>query len=261
MGGRFCGRPLETSRSQTGQVDGATNAPPAGARQASFHRGNRLCPEPDQSVATCPLCAAPGASAYHRDRVRRYYRCRRCALVFVAPDAWVDRATEKARYDQHQNDPSDPRYRRFLSRLTDPLLAKLTPGTVGLDFGSGPGPALPQMLEAAGLRVCLYDPFYAPDNSVWTRQYGFIAASEVVEHLREPAAEFDRLFAALEPGGWLGVMTKWVEDRDRFAGWRYIRDQTHIAFFCPETLRWVSYHWGMPVEFPAVDVALFRKPG
>ena len=135
----------------------------------------------------------------------------------------------------------------------------MTRGTVGLDFGSGPGPALPQMLEAAGLRVRLYDPFYAPDPSVWNRRYGFIAASEVVEHLRDPAAEFDRLFAALELGGWLVVMTKWVTDYESFARWRYIRDRTHIVFYCPETLRWVSERWGAPVEFAAPDVALFRR--
>jgi hypothetical protein len=210
---------------------------------------------------TCPLCAGSGARLYHRDRVRSYYRCRRCALVFVPREVWLDGAAEKARYDQHQNDPADFRYRRFLARLTDPLRRRVTPGTAGLDFGSGPGPALPEMLKAVGLRVRLYDPIYAPDPSVWTRRYGFIAASEVVEHMRDPAAEFDRLFTALEPGGWLGVMTKWVTDREHFASWRYTRDRTHIAFFCPETLRWVSDHWGAPVEFPAADVALFRKPG
>jgi len=117
------------------------------------------------------------------------------------------------------------------------------------------------MLEAAGLQVRLYDPFYAADESVWARQYGFIAASEVVEHLRDPATEFERLFAALEPAGWLGVMTKWVGDHENFVTWRYIRDPTHIAFYCPETLRWISDRWGAPVEFAAPDVALFRKSG
>ena len=34
----------------------------------------------------------------------------------------VDRQNEKARYDQHRNDPSDPRYRQFLSRLANPVI-------------------------------------------------------------------------------------------------------------------------------------------
>ena len=215
-------------------------------------------PGPSETSA-CPLCGEPEARLYHRDRARTYQRCRRCALVFVSPSEWLDRAEERARYDQHQNDPADERYRGFLAQLANPLLERVKAGTAGLDFGSGPGPALPQMLEAAGLRVRLYDPFYAPDRSVWTRQYGFIAASEVVEHFRDPAAEFDRLFAALEVGGWLAVMTKWVADDESFTRWRYIRDRTHIAFYCPATLRWVSRHWRVPVELIAPDVALFRK--
>lgn len=212
-------------------------------------------------VGRCPLCAESDARLYHRDRVRTYHRCRRCALVFVPPESWVGRGAERARYDQHQNDPADDQYRRFLARLAGPLLARVTVGATGLDFGSGPGPALPHMLEAAGLQVRLYDPFYAADESVWARQYGFIAASEVVEHLRDPATEFERLFAALEPAGWLGVMTKWVGNHENFVTWRYIRDPTHIAFYCPETLRWISDRWGAPVEFAAPDVALFRKSG
>ena len=114
------------------------------------------------------------------------------------------------------------------------------------------------MLAEAGLDVREYDRFYAPDETVWELTYGFITASEVVEHLRDPAAEFDRLFGALEPGGWLGVMTKWVDDRDTFAGWRYIRDPTHIAFYCPRTLEWIAERWHVTVELVATDVALFR---
>ena len=56
-------------------------------------------------------------------------------------------------------------------------------------------------------------------------------------------------------------MTKWVGDHENFVTWRYIRDPTHIAFYCPETLRRISDRWGAPVEFAAPDVALFRKLG
>ena len=208
---------------------------------------------------TCPLCAEPGPTFYHRDRARTYHRCRRCALVFVPPAAWPEPGVERARYDQHRNDPADDRYRQFLARLTEPLLERVKPGAVGLDFGSGPGPALPMMLEEAGLRVRLFDPYYAVDTTVWEERYEFIAASEVVEHLRDPAGELDRLFEVLEPGGWLCVMTQWVGSRDEFVKWRYIRDPTHVAFYSPRTLQWIAERWAAPVEFAADNVALFRK--
>ena len=206
----------------------------------------------------CPLCAAGNAVAYHRDRRRPYWRCQTCALVFVPPAAWVDAAAEKARYDQHQNDPADPRYRRFLSRLADPLIARVPAGSVGLDFGSGPGPALGPMLAEAGLHVHAYDPFYAPDPTVWRRRYDFITASEVIEHLRNPRSELDRLFTALAPGGCLAVMTRWVGDHGAFINSRYIRDPTHICFYSARTCRWIARRWGASLELPRPDVALFR---
>jgi hypothetical protein len=179
--------------------------------------------------------------------------------VFVPPESWLDHASEKARYDQHRNDPADERYRRFLGQLTKPLLERVPPGSIGLDFGSGPGPALTVMLEEAGMQMRLFDPIYAPDQTIWDGRYGFVAASEVVEHLRDPAAELDRLFGVLEPGGWLGVMTKWVGAHDDFVTWRYIRDLTHVAFYSPRTLRWIAQRWNAPVEFVGANVALFRK--
>ncbi len=208
---------------------------------------------------TCPLCAERDPAFYHRDNARTYHRCRRCALVFVPPEAWLEPGAERARYEQHRNDPDDQRYRQFLARLSEPLLERVSHGTVGLDFGSGPGPTLAVMLEEAGLKVRLFDPFYAPDETVWTERYAFIAASEVLEHLRDPAGELDRLFGVLNPGGWLGVMTRWVGSHDDFVSWRYIRDPTHVAFYSRRTLRWIAERWAAPVDFAGDNVALFRK--
>ncbi len=212
----------------------------------------------NEPAPPCPLCAAADATLYHRDRVRSYWRCGRCALVFVPPAARVDIAAEKARYDQHQNNPADPRYRRFLSRLAEPLIARVSHGAIGLDFGSGPGPALGPMLAEAGLHVHLYDVFYAPDPAVWNRQYDFITASEVIEHLHHPRAELERLFSVLAPGGYLAMMTRWVSDEGAFMRSRYIRDPTHVCFYSAATCHWIAHQWQTSLELPDTDVALFR---
>jgi hypothetical protein len=57
---------------------------------------------------------------------------------------------EKSRYDTHNNDPKDVRYRQFLSQLSEPLLKKISDNSFGLDFGAGPGPTLSLMLEDYG---------------------------------------------------------------------------------------------------------------
>lgn len=207
----------------------------------------------------CPLCATTDVIFYHADRKRTYWQCTGCALVFVPPAVRVDAMAEKARYDQHKNDPADPRYRKFLARLATPLLERLSKGACGLDFGCGPGPALAQMLTEAGMIMRLYDPFYAPDHTVWEKRYDFITASEVAEHLYTPEQEFERLFATLKPGGWLGVMTKRVSNPAAFAKWHYITDLTHVCFYSEATLQWMASRWQATLSLPAADVALFQK--
>ncbi len=207
----------------------------------------------------CTLCGAGGARAFHRDARREYLRCANCALVFVPPEYYLDAAAEKAEYDLHRNDPGDPGYRRFLSRLTEPLLARLPAASRGLDFGCGPGPALAAMLREAGHEVALYDAFYQPDAAVLERSYQFITATEVVEHLHQPGAQLRRLWQMLEPGGVLGVMTKLVRDAQAFAGWHYKNDPTHVCFFSGETWGWWADSVGATAERHGADVILLRR--
>jgi hypothetical protein len=211
------------------------------------------------SQLLCPLCITGDVVFYHQDRLRTYWQCTCCALVFVPPAAHLDAASEKARYDLHQNDPADSRYRHFLARLATPLLERLPKGARGLDFGCGPGPALAQMLTEAGMIVRLYDVFYAPDATVWEERYDFITTTEVAEHLYAPAQEFDRLFATLKPGGWLGVMTKRVSDRAAFGNWHYISEPTHVCFYSEATFQWMANCWKATLWLPAADVALLQK--
>lgn len=209
----------------------------------------------------CPLCHASTTRPYHTDGKRDYHQCDRCQLVFVPRQYHLDETQEKAEYDLHQNNPGDPGYRTFLSRLMLPLQAKQPPPALGLDFGCGPGPALAQMFEAAGYTMEVYDKFYASDSSVLSKQYDFISCTEVVEHLAQPGKTLDRLFAMLNAGGWLGIMTKIVIDNAAFVRWHYKNDLTHICFFSRETFQWLANRWACPVEFVGKDVILLQKPG
>lgn len=208
---------------------------------------------------SCPLCGSGETGGYHTDRRRSYLHCPTCALVFVPPADHLTPEDEKAEYDHHQNDPADARYRRFLSRLFDPMQTRLPAGSRGLDFGCGPGPTLSVMFEEVGHRVALFDPYYAPDVTILEATYAFITASEVVEHLREPGRELDRLWDALQPGGLLGILTQPIIDQTAFTTWRYTQDPTHIAFYAPATMHWLARYWGASLEQPARDVFLFKR--
>ena len=191
----------------------------------------------------CPLCRGGDIAEYHRDQRRDYLHCGTCDLVFVPPARHLSPQAQKAYYDLHDNQPDDAGYRRFLGRLFEPLNQRLARGARGLDAGCGPGPALAAMFAEAGYPVALYDPIYAPDASVLKGPYDFISLSEVVEHMAEPGRDLDRLWAALGPGGWLGIMSKRVRDPAAFKTWHYITDPTHISYFSEVTFRWLCARW------------------
>ncbi|MEZ5933840.1 MAG: class I SAM-dependent methyltransferase [Alphaproteobacteria bacterium] len=209
--------------------------------------------------AACPVCRAERPRAFMEVAGRRYWRCDVCAATFLDPAQRPTPDQELAHYRHHRNDPDDPRYRAFLSRLADPLLDRLRPGMTGLDYGCGPGPALAAMLEEAGIRMALYDPFFHPGSDALQRDHDVVTLSEVAEHFFEPALEFERLDRLLRPGGWLGVMTCFQTDDDRFAAWHYRRDPTHVVFYRARTFEVIAEQHGWRLEIPRKDVALLQK--
>lgn len=214
----------------------------------------------------CPVCRERSSQPFLRVSDKDYWRCGVCATTYLDASHYLTAEEEGARYALHENNPDDPGYRKFLSKLVDPLLDRLPPGSVGLDFGCGPlfgdcdAPAVAAMLREAGHSVSLFDPNFAPDRTALARTYDFITATEVVEHLHCPADEFDRLDGLLRPGGLLAVMTGFQTNDAEFGKWHYRRDPTHVVFFREETFRLVAERRGWTCEFPAKDVALMRKP-
>ena len=212
------------------------------------------------SEPACPVCREHVTRAFAAVQGRRYWRCDTCAATFLDPAERPSAEAEFAHYRRHQNDPADPGYRRFLARLADPLLARLAAGSTILDYGSGPGPALARMLEDAGHRVSLFDPFFAPDPAALQGRYDAVTCTETAEHFHQPAAEFDRLGTLIRPGGWLALMTCWQTDDARFANWHYRRDPTHVVFYKASTLAHIARSRGWSIELPVKDVALMRLP-
>jgi hypothetical protein len=220
----------------------------------------RVDTDAEQRKVTCLLCRGrtePFAQAHGRS----YHRCGTCGLVFLDPALRLEPTEERARYETHENDPDDSRYRAFLERLAGPLAEKVTPGAVGLDYGSGPGPTLSVMFVERGFQMMKYDPYFAPDMEVLERRYGFVACTETAEHFYDPGFELERLARLLLPGGWLGVMTGVLHDDIAFEDWWYVRDPTHVCFYAPETFRWIAERYGWRLLTPSRNVVLFQRPG
>lgn len=206
----------------------------------------------------CPFCQSPCDQCF-QDKRRDYYLCPQCSSVHVPAVFHLDSIQEKAEYDKHENHREDPSYRRFLSRFFEPLCDRIAPQACGLDFGCGPGPALAAMLENAGHPMERYDIFYYPDDAALNKQYDFVAATEVVEHLSNPLGVLDLLWSLLKPGGVLGLMTKRVRDVEAFTTWHYKNDPTHITFFHEDTFRFMADRWQCELELVGPDVAFLNK--
>lgn len=189
-----------------------------------------------------------------------YWHCGGCDLRWLDPAHRLGVDAERAHYDTHENSPDDPGYRAFLDRLAAPLCERLPAGAEGLDFGAGPGPTLSVMLTERGHPTAVYDPFYAPDAQALERTYDFVTCTETAEHFHEPAVEFARLSQRVRPGGWLGVMTKFVPVDRPFGQWHYLRDPTHVSFYSTDTLQWIARSYGWSLIVPRDDVALFHVP-
>jgi acetone carboxylase gamma subunit len=206
----------------------------------------------------CPLCGSVGASLFHRDRYREYFRCPACGLVHVPGKYHLSPEKQKCRYDLHQNNPRDEGYRSFLARLLEPLVENMKAGAEGLDYGSGPVPVLSMLLSEKGFKMSNFDPFYAADLAVLDRKYDFVTCCETAEHFSDPAKEWKLLFGLARKGGRIAVMTQWLETVPDFPKWHYINDATHVCFYSRKTLEWLADKYCAGVSFHGASVALFR---
>ena len=190
---------------------------------------------------------------------RIFLRCKICDLVFVPEQFHVTEEVEKQRYLQHNNQIDDPEYRSFLQRMWYQLKPRLKPGSTGLDFGSGPGPALSAMMKENGFNILTYDKYFQPDRSVLKTQYEFITSTETVEHLSNPREIFDLFHRILKPSGWIGLMTSMLDNWSEFSDWHYHRDPTHVSFYSKSSMQWVANQFGWHTIFPVTNVVLFRN--
>ncbi len=195
-------------------------------------------------AAACPLCRSGPASDLYAARGRRYCSCPECGGAFLDPRDRLGPEEEKARYLLHRNDVYDPGYRSFASPLVEAIRARQQSGDTGLDYGAGPGPVASKMLEEAGYRTRLYDPYFHDDQGALEISYDFIICSEVMEHFYDPAAQFALLRRLLLPGGRLYCMTEPLRADLDFGRWYYKEDPTHVFFYAEKTLRWIAENIG-----------------
>ena len=212
----------------------------------------------------CPLCLSLHVdllfTSVRKKLERAYLSCDNCGLVFVPSQYQLTVAEQRDRYLEHNNSPTDPGYQNFLSRLKNQMTPHLILGQTGLDYGSGPGPALSLMLESEGYKMEVYDPIFAECKENLDNLYDFVVSTETAEHFTKPNEDFQLLHDLVRPGGLIGIMTSILYEGINFEDWYYRLDPTHISFYRPRTMEFVADRWNLESSSPAKNIYIFRKP-
>ena len=214
---------------------------------------------------TCSLCLSP-IEIFTTWKARTYFRCPICSLIQLESQSHPSRAEEQSEYLMHNNDSADEGYRRFLSRVTIPVLGWLkenhTPKVQLLDFGCGPGPTISVVLGEHGWKMENYDPMFYPTASLLEAQYDLVVCAEAAEHFYTPKTTWTQMIGLIKAKGRLIVMTH-VSDKygvpSDFRGWHYIREQSHVSLYHTDTMHWIANAYGFRVTTLDRNVFCFER--
>ena len=81
-----------------------------------------------------------------------------------------------------------------------------------------------------------------------TRTFDVVIASEVVEHFRNPRADFARLFEFVSPDGLLVCGTS-IRDGKELSGHRYVFYPDHTSYYTPRALQIIAHEHGFRIDF------------
>jgi SAM-dependent methyltransferase len=186
----------------------------------------------------CSICKQNTTNITVLNNGKIFYHCSNCNFSGLDSAFFLNPSEEKSRYDNHENNIENQGYVDMFERFIDFTISELSVRTI-LDYGSGPGPVLAELLSKKGYKVSTYDPFYAP-KKFENESFDLITSTEVFEHFNNPLEEIKKLISLVKPNGYISVMTRFCPELDKFKSWFYKDDDTHVSFYSPKTFEYIA---------------------
>lgn len=188
-----------------------------------------------------------------------YFICQTCGAYVKDEKYFLNEEEEKERYQTHNNDVNDERYKEFTSPITNAILKNHTRDHLGLDYGCGTGPVISKQLKDNGFQVKLYDPFFHPSEEYMKHNYEYIFSCEVFEHFYNPKHEIEKLNQILKPGGKLYIMTHIFNPSLDFVNWYYRLDPTHVFIYTKKTIEYIAQIYHLEIEKITDRLVILKK--
>ncbi len=254
---------------------------------------------------TCVFCESVSVRRFDlktKRTLRGFSYCADCGGIAVLPEYFLPLQEQRERYLKHRNSLADSGYKRFLCSFLEAVFAfnggVCVHAASILDYGSGPEPALVQLLResaagGAGVRpaalpfleqtrvVTGWDPFFAPDLPETDRAvaaavsssampeatdgFDLVTCLEVAEHFEQPQRGFAGIASRCKPGGYAAIGTLPIPADfpipDGFSSWWYKDDRTHVSFYTEKAIAACGARAGLLYEGMASPrVFMFKKP-
>ncbi len=212
-------------------------------------------------MTKCLICGSDTKEIIDSQIKVTHSHCENCGFIYKNREFHLGLEIEFENYKMHNNSFDSVGYVEIFVKLINEYIKPLNIKGKILEFGSGPGPVLKELLLREGYDVNDFDPFFNRNKEYLKYKYQLITSTEVVEHFVDPLIEFKKISSLIEKDGYLLLMTRLrTMDIKEFLNWWYRRDLTHISFYTLKTFEEIGKRFGLEIiNTNNVNVIIFKK--